>query len=66
MAFNVFDPSQWVDVTGFVTVVVVAAATLVGVLAKLAAGGRWGDWLDEAHGRGSIMDPWEEGGAPTG
>lgn len=60
MGFNVFDPSQWADVTGFVVVAVVAVLTLVGVFAKLATGARWEDWLDELHGQGSIDDAWEE------
>lgn len=59
-AYNVFDPSQWADVTGFVVVLAMACVTIVGVLAKLTAGTRWGDWLDEAHGRGSVDDPWED------
>jgi len=58
--FNLFDPSQWANVTGFVVVTVMGVLTLVGVLGKLAAGSRWADWLDEAHGRGSVDDTWEE------
>ena len=60
MRFNVFDPSQWADAMGFVVVAVVVALTLLGAIAKLAAGNRWADWLDESHGRGSVEDPWEE------
>ena len=61
MSINLFDPSQWADVTGFAVVIVMASITLIGVLARLAASGRWADWLDDVHGRGSISDPWENG-----
>lgn len=61
MGFNLFDPSQWADVSGYAVVMAFAVVTVVGVVAKIAAGGRWGDWLDEAHGRGSVDDPWEPG-----
>lgn len=57
--FDLFDPSQWVNPSGLVVIAVVAALSLVGVFAKLAAGGRWSDWLDEVHGRGSIDDRWD-------
>lgn len=57
--FNVFDPSQWANVSGFFVIVVVAVVTLVGVGLKLTTS-RWSDWLDETHGRGSVDDPWEE------
>ena len=57
--FNIFDPTQWVDASGFVVVVVIAVLTIVGVSLKLVTTG-WSDWLDESHGRGSIEDPWEE------
>jgi hypothetical protein len=60
MDFNVFDPSQWADATGFAVVAVVAVLTLVGVFAMLATGTRWADWLDETHGRASVDDPWED------
>ncbi len=60
MGFNVFDPSQWADSTGFFVVAAMGVLTLVGALAKLAASGKWADWLDETRGRGSISDPWEQ------
>lgn len=60
MSENLFDPSQWANASGFVVVVVMACITIVGVLAKLIAGSGWADWLDEAHGRGSVDDPWED------
>lgn len=60
MGFDIFDPSQWADVTGLVVVLVMACLTLLGAAVKVAAGGRWVDWLDEARGRGSVDDPWED------
>ena len=64
MGFNVFDPSQWNDVSGFAVLAVVAALTVLGAVGKLAATTRWADWLDEAHGRGSVDDRWESEGPP--
>ena len=58
--FDLFDPSQWVNPAGLAIIAVVATLSLVGAFAKLAAGGRWADWLDEVHGRGSIDDRWDE------
>jgi hypothetical protein len=55
--FNIFDPSQWSDVHGFVILMVVIAGTLFGTIVKLI-GGRWRDWLDEPRGRASIEDDW--------
>jgi hypothetical protein len=55
--FNIFDPSQWSDVHGYVVLMVVIAGTLFGTVMKLI-GGRWKDWLDEPRGRGSIEDDW--------
>ena len=63
MGFNVFDPTQWIDVTGFVVVVTMSVVTLAIVVAKLVASAKWSDWLDEAHGRGSVDDPWENSNA---
>lgn len=60
MSVNLFDPSQWANVTGFAVVAIMAGVTLVGVFAKLVGGARWADWLDEVHGRGSIEDPWQD------
>ena len=57
--FNIFDPSQWANVTGFGVMVAGAVITLVGVAAKFVGSALWGDWLDETHGRGSIDDLWE-------
>lgn len=59
MSYNVFDPGQWADVTGFAVVVGMAVVTVVGVLANMARSGRWGDWLDEVSGRGSVDDSWD-------
>ena len=64
MGFNVFDPSQWNDVSGFAVLAVVAALTVLGAVGKLAASTHWADWLDEAHGRASVDDRWESGGPP--
>jgi hypothetical protein len=55
--FNIFDPSQWSDVHGFVVLMVVIGGTLFGTVMKLI-GGRWRDWLDEPRGRASIEDDW--------
>ena len=57
MNFNIFDPSQWSDAHGYVILVTVMAATLLGTL-LLAIGSEWKDWLDEPRGRGSIRDDW--------
>ena len=54
---NIFDPGQWSDVTGWVSLVVVSVGTLVLAATKLA-GPRWDDWLDQRIGRGSIRDDW--------
>jgi hypothetical protein len=54
---NIFDPGQWSDATGWVSVVVVSVGTLVLAATKLA-GPRWDDWLDQRIGRGSIRDDW--------
>ena len=56
--FNIFDPSQWANVTGYAVLAVVALLTIIGT-AKFVGSALWGDWLDEAHGRGSIDDLWE-------
>jgi hypothetical protein len=55
--FNIFDPSQWSDVHGYLVLMAVMAGTLVGTIVMLI-GGRWKDWLDEPRGRGSIRDEW--------
>lgn len=55
--FNIFDPSQWSDVHGYLILVLVMAGTVVGAVTKLI-GGRWSDWLDEPRGRGGIKDDW--------
>jgi hypothetical protein len=55
--FNIFDPSQWSDVHGYIVLMAVIAGTLVGTTVKLV-GHRWTDWLDEPRGRGSIRDNW--------
>jgi hypothetical protein len=55
--FNIFDPSQWSDVHGFVILMLVMAGTLF-VTIMMLIGGRWEDWLDEPRGRGSIRDDW--------
>jgi len=65
-SFNIFDPSQWANVSGFAVMMVAAVLTVVGALAKLAAGSRWADWLDENHGRASIDDEWEESATIVG
>jgi hypothetical protein len=57
MNFNIFDPSQWSDVQGYVILVIVMGATLLGTL-LMAIGPGWKDWLDEPRGRGSIRDSW--------
>jgi hypothetical protein len=62
--FNIFDPSQWANVTGFIVVAVMAVLSLVVVGFKIAASGKWYDWLGEAHGRGSVEDEWEDDGTP--
>lgn len=55
--FNIFDPTQWSDVHGFIILMIVMAGTLLGTILKLI-GSRWSDWLDEPRGRGSIRDDW--------
>ncbi len=63
MSFNIFDPSQWADVSGFAIVVVMSLLTIAIVLGRLVASAKWTDWLDETHGRGSVDDPWENDNA---
>ncbi|HWC39459.1 MAG TPA: hypothetical protein VG476_13055 [Acidimicrobiales bacterium] len=55
--FNIFDPTQWSDVHGFIILMIVMAGTVLGTILKLI-GSRWSDWLDEPRGRGSIHDEW--------
>jgi hypothetical protein len=54
---NLYDPSQWANVAGLWTMLIVIAATLLLAGAKLV-GPRWDDWLDERDGRGSVRDEW--------
>ena len=55
---NVFDPSQWADVSGWVIVMVFSVVTIFGMLMKLVSSAKWQDWLDEPSGRGSVRDDW--------
>jgi hypothetical protein len=54
------DPSLFTDVdpAGAALYFAIMGVILVGCIAKLFAGSRWDDWLDERWGRGSVRDWW--------
>jgi hypothetical protein len=54
------DPSLFhdADLGGVALYFGVMGVILTGCIAKLFAGSRWDDWLDERWGRGSVRDWW--------
>jgi len=54
---NIYDPSQWSDVHGYVVLLFAMGTTLLWLVVKLIDGA-WTDWLDERSGRGSVRDTW--------
>lgn len=55
---NLFDPTQWAEVSGWFQLIAVMAGTCVLVGVKIA-GDRWDDWLDERVGGDGDGAPFE-------